>query len=93
MANGWTDERKARQANAITRWKPWQQSTGPRTAEGKARVARNAYRGGARPTLRALAKELNALMREQRSSATGDILAEAGNTCAFKGAGQAPNCS
>ncbi len=67
MAHGWTDERKARQANAIRRWKPWQRSTGPRTAEGKARVARNSYRGGARQTLRALAKVLNALMREQRA--------------------------
>ncbi len=29
-------------------------------------ASRNAYRGGARPTLRAFAKELNALMRDQR---------------------------
>ncbi len=72
MANGWTDERKARQAKAIKRWRPWEHSTGPRTAEGKARVSRNAYRGGARPTLRALARQLNELMRDQRE-VLGDL--------------------
>jgi hypothetical protein len=54
--NGWTESRKAQQSEAIHRWKPWQRSTGPRTPEGKARVARNAYRGGARATQRALAR-------------------------------------
>ena len=39
-------ERRARQAQAIHRWRPWEHSTGPRTAEGKARSARNAYAGG-----------------------------------------------
>ena len=37
-------------------------STGPRTAEGKAEVARNAYRGGVRSLLRSLAR----VMRQQR---------------------------
>ena len=41
--NGWTPERRARQAQAIRRWRPWEHSTGPRTAEGRARSARNAY--------------------------------------------------
>ena len=67
MANGWTDERKARQAQAIRRWRPWERSTGPRTRAGKARVSRNAYRGGARQTLRELARQLNALLRDQRA--------------------------
>ena len=44
--NGWTPEQRARQAQAIRRWRPWEHSTGPRTAEGKARSARNAYTGG-----------------------------------------------
>src|SRR5262247_1909350 len=43
---GWTLERRARQRRGIWRWRPWQHSTGPRTDEGKARSARNAYRGG-----------------------------------------------
>src|SRR3954451_21000362 len=36
-ANGWTPERRARQAEAIQQWKPWEKSTGPRTTRGKAR--------------------------------------------------------
>ena len=46
MANGWTPERRRRQAEVIRRWKPWERSSGPKTEGGKARVARNAYRGG-----------------------------------------------
>jgi hypothetical protein len=47
---------------AIDRWKPWQRSTGPRTLDGKARVSRNAYRGGHRTAVR----KLIGLLREQR---------------------------
>ncbi len=46
MANGWTSARRARQAELIRQWRPWEKATGPRTQEGKATVARNAYRGG-----------------------------------------------
>lgn len=38
---GWTDERKARQREAIHRWKPWTKSTGPKTERGKAESASN----------------------------------------------------
>lgn len=41
MANGWTQERRARQAALIRTWRPWEKSTGPRTDEGKAVVSRN----------------------------------------------------
>jgi hypothetical protein len=58
MANGWAAERKARQAALIQGWKPWERSTGPKTTEGKTRVARNAYKGGIRVELRALARLL-----------------------------------
>ncbi len=58
MANGWTPERRARQAELIRSWRPWERSTGPRTAEGKARASRNRYRGGVRPELRRLARAL-----------------------------------
>ena len=44
--NGWTAARLARQAQATRRWRPWEHATGPRTAEGKTRSARNADRGG-----------------------------------------------
>jgi hypothetical protein len=36
--NGWSQERRARQAAAIHTWRPWERSTGPRTPEGKERV-------------------------------------------------------
>lgn len=65
MGNGnhWTAAHRQRQAQAIHRWKPWRQSTGPTTPEGKARVGRNAYRGGKRNALRALSRAL----REQKT--------------------------
>ena len=59
MANGWTPERRARQAQLIRNWKPWERSTGPTTAKGKARVSRNGYKGGIRRALRTLARLLS----------------------------------
>ena len=61
MANGWTPERKRRQARLIHTWRPWERSTGPRTREGKARVSRNAYKGD----VRHLRRYLNRVLREQ----------------------------
>lgn len=58
MANGWTPERQARQAELIRKWRPWEQSTGPRTDDGKAIVGRNAFAGGLRQELRDLARAL-----------------------------------
>ena len=46
--NGWTPERRARQAASIRCWQPWRCSTGPKTDAGKARVAKNALRHGRR---------------------------------------------
>ncbi|MDM7856907.1 hypothetical protein [Thiopseudomonas acetoxidans] len=60
MANGWTPERRARQAELIRSWQPWENSTGPVTKEGKAKVASNAWKGGIRPKLR----ELSGLLRD-----------------------------
>ncbi|MDA8416482.1 MAG: hypothetical protein M0Z78_05340 [Betaproteobacteria bacterium] len=41
MANGWTPERRARQAELIRTWKPWTRSTGPQTPEGKIASSKN----------------------------------------------------
>lgn len=41
MGRGWTAERRARQAELIRAWRPWNHSTGPRTEEGKARASAN----------------------------------------------------
>jgi hypothetical protein len=70
MANGWTTERRARQAAQISRWRPWDKSTGRRTAGGKAKASRNAYRGGPRAQLRGLARVLRQIERVARSRTT-----------------------
>ncbi|WP_394791524.1 hypothetical protein [Rhodoferax sp.] len=63
MSN-WTPERRARQAALIRALQPWRRSTGPRTAEGKAKVARNAYRGGERVAVDAAARVLREHLQE-----------------------------
>jgi len=69
MASGWTVERRARQSAAIRRWRPWEHSTGPKTAGGKARCSRNAVRGNKRQALHQLSNSLRELMRASRAFA------------------------
>src|SRR5690606_35932546 len=64
MANGWTSKRRAKQARAIQKWRPWERSTGPRTAEGKKAARGNAWKGGERQTMRELARLLRAQTTE-----------------------------
>jgi hypothetical protein len=73
MANGWTPERRARQRELIQRWKPWQRSTGSRTAEGKKRVSRNGYKGGSRLLLRELARLLRQMPTRGPVIASTDV--------------------
>ena len=56
-------ERRARQAEAIREWRPWEKSTGPKSQEGKAMVACNAYKGGTWKLLRELARALREQLR------------------------------
>ena len=65
MPRNWTPEERARQAAAIRRWKPWQQSSGPKTEAGKASASQNAFKHGLRssPWLNQL-KQINAWMRQ-----------------------------
>lgn len=65
MSNGWTPDRRAKHSQAIQRWKPWLQATGPKSPEGKAMVAKNAYKGRRRPVLRAAIRALKLAMRLQ----------------------------
>ncbi|MFT7245379.1 MAG: hypothetical protein ACI82A_002747 [Candidatus Azotimanducaceae bacterium] len=60
MANGWTLERRQRQAELIKQWKPWEQSTGPRTPSGKSKSATNANKGESRVIERRMGRELRA---------------------------------
>jgi len=59
-----TPEHRALRAKLIRRWKPWEKSTGPKSAEGKAKVSRNGYKGGHRTVMR----ELSRLLKEQREN-------------------------
>jgi len=69
MTSAWTPERRVRQAALIRTWRPWDQSTGPRTAEGKAKAAGNAERfHGWTAELKAerqTVRELRALVEER----------------------------
>ena len=56
--NGWTTQRRQRQAQLIKQWQPWQHSTGARTLEGKAIASRNAFKGGERQQLKAISQLL-----------------------------------
>jgi hypothetical protein len=62
MSKGWTPERRQRQAEAIQRWSPWKQATGPRSPAGKAKASRNAFKGGRRAALRADLAHIRSLM-------------------------------
>ncbi len=64
--NGWTPERRARQAQAIQKWRPWDQSTGPLTAKGKARSAQDAFKGGHWRREREFFKTARQVLRDQR---------------------------
>lgn len=61
MPRSWSPTQRARQAALIRRWRPWEQSSGPKTPEGKAKASRNAFKGGLRGQLRVLAS----LLRQQ----------------------------
>ena len=66
-ATAWSPERRKKQSEAIRRWKPWNQSTGAKTLEGKAVVSRNAWKGGHGATIRQITKQLNEVRRQQRN--------------------------
>ena len=63
--SGWTDERKAKQREAIQRWKPWEKSTGPRTERGKSEARANlAYARFKQATKDMTTRQLLALVKQ-----------------------------
>lgn len=42
----WTDAARAKQAELVRQWRPWEKSSGPTTVQGKTRSSRNADKGG-----------------------------------------------
>lgn len=63
MAGFWTEERRAKAREIAMLVKPWLKSTGPRTPEGKAVVAKNAYRGGIRQQRRSARRDCKGSIR------------------------------
>jgi hypothetical protein len=47
MARNWTPQQRKERAQDARRWKLWEYSTGPTTAEGRARGSLNSTRHGA----------------------------------------------
>jgi hypothetical protein len=66
MANGWTSERKAKQAMLVRQWRPWERSTGPKTQRGKRKASGNVYKGGTWRLLRKLAGAETSVERVSR---------------------------
>ena len=61
--NGWTSERRKKQAEAIREWKPWENSTGAKSSAGKENSKMNAFKHG---LYGAEIKGLHSLLREQK---------------------------
>lgn len=65
----WTQQEREQQAALIQGWKPWEQSTGPRTEAGKRAAASNARKHGMRSAEWAvLTKQFGALMAGSREA-------------------------
>lgn len=73
-ASGWSPERRQRQSQAIKEWKPWRQSTGPKSAAGKAQVSQNAYKGGHRLKLQELKRAINEQISQARNYLNSKVL-------------------
>ena len=69
MKHGWTPERQKKQSELIQRWKPWENSTGPRTAQGRATSSKNAMKHGMRSAeIRSLESAMATLARFEREA-------------------------
>ena len=64
MANGWTVERRQRQAELIRHWKPWELSTGPRSEAGKQASAQRGFKGAMREQIQLV----SSVLKEQREA-------------------------
>ena len=73
-----TPEHRALRAELIRRWKPWEQSTGPKSDAGKAIVAMNGWCGDPRGSMAAASRLTRLLSEDDRAlvSASRDPGAE-----------------
>ena len=68
MKHDWTQERRKKQSQLIQNWKPWENSTGPRTAQGKVVSSMNALKHGMRSKeMREMESGLALLAKFQRT--------------------------
>lgn len=74
-ARYWTPEQRQQQAQRIRQSRPWEHSTGPRSAAGKQVASRNAYRGGLRPQLRSFSRSLAELAGWQQQASNAALTA------------------
>lgn len=80
-SSAWTPERRAKQAEVIRRNKPWEKSTGPKTAEGKAVSARNADKGVHREEARAIDRRARARLKFLKHLIARDGIKPLGPPC------------
>ena len=67
MPRIWTELQRQRQSELILQQRPWTHSTGPKTLEGKAKVAQNRLKHGFRSKpMRQLISRLAAMKREMK---------------------------
>lgn len=69
-ARKWTKLQRENQSRAIRRWKSWETSTGPRSAEGKANSSQNSLKHGCSSKW---VKRLRSLEREVRQSHSASV--------------------
>lgn len=68
MSKGWTEERRKKQAETIRKNRPWEKSTGPKTAKGKKRSSYNALKNGTYSQKMKFASELLRLNSQFRQT-------------------------
>jgi hypothetical protein len=94
---GWTPERRARHADKIREWKPWEQSTGPRTSAGKAVSSRNAVMSESRAKVAVIRARIDdtfrAYARLQREIKRGQRVADALEVRRRKSSEKSQGCS
>ncbi|NCT40328.1 MAG: hypothetical protein GW778_01525 [Alphaproteobacteria bacterium] len=61
---GWSDERRAKQAETIRKTQPWKTTSGPKTESGKAATSQNALKSGLHT---AEIKALKSVLRLQKT--------------------------
>lgn len=71
----WTAEQRARQAELIRTWKPWEKSTGAKTEAGKAKVSRNAWKGNHRQQVREMTRLVNQEIRRAKETVASIVIA------------------